>query len=182
MPEKTHWKKLTNPNYIGDYSIPEGQDLVAKIDYVAQETINDPTGKKKDAVVAHFSDGTKPMVLNKTNLKTMSRIFGTSYIEDWHGRSIQIWFDPNVKFGRDRVGGLRVRPFIPQQQRAALVCTDCGKAITASGGKDAVWISKYTHQKYGKELCADCAAAIRAKLAAQSAPDPFQHDSQEETT
>lgn len=173
MPEKTHWKKLTNPNYLGDYSIPEGQDLIARIDYVAKETINDPTGKKKEAVVAHFSDGNKPMVLNKTNLKTMSRIFGTSYIEDWRGRSIQIFFDPNVRFGRDKVGGLRIRSFIPQQQRASLVCSDCGKPIEPAYGKDAAWLSKYTHQKYGKELCAACAEAISAKIQAQQAPDPF---------
>lgn len=176
MPEKTHWKKLTNPNYMGDYSIPEGQDLIARIDHVAQETINDPNGKKKEAVVAHFADGNKPMVLNKTNMKTMTKIFGTAYIEDWRGRSIQIYYDPNIKFGREKVGGLRVRPFIPQQQTASLICADCGKPITGAAGKDAAWISKYTHQKYGKELCASCAEAEKAKIEAQQAPDPFKED------
>lgn len=175
MPEHTHWKKLTNPNYLGDYSIPEGQDLIARIDYVAQETINDPTGKKKEAVVAHFSDGNKPMVLNKTNMKTMSKIFGTAYIEEWHGRCIQIWYDPNVKFGREKVGGLRIRPFIPKQQSAALICTDCKKPIMPSSGKDAAWVSQYTYKKYGKELCAACASAAKARQEAQQTPDPFKN-------
>lgn len=172
MDEKTHWKKLTNPNYMGDYSIPPGQDLIARIDYVAKETINDPTGKKKEAVVAHFSDGNKPMVLNKTNMKTISKIFGSPYIDEWRGRSIQIYFDPTVRFGRETPGGLRIRPFLPQQT-ATMICTDCGKQISPAYGKDAVWMSKYTYQKFGKELCAACAEKCKAAQDAQKAPDPL---------
>ena len=71
MPEKTHWKKMTNPNYMGDYSIPEGCDLIATIDYVAQEKVTGVGGKTEVEVVAHFSDGNKPLILNKTNMKLM---------------------------------------------------------------------------------------------------------------
>lgn len=172
MPEKTHWKKLVDPNYMGDYSIPPGQDLIAKIDYVAKETIKDPTGKNKEAVVAHFSDGNKPMVLNKTNMKTISKIFGTAYIEEWKGRSIQIYFDPSVRFGRETPGGLRIRTFLPKQT-ASMICSDCGKPIASAYGKDAQWVSKYTYQKYGKELCAECAEKCKSMQDAQKAPDPL---------
>ena len=34
MTGKTHWKKLINPNYIGAYSLEEGEDLTVKIDFV----------------------------------------------------------------------------------------------------------------------------------------------------
>ena len=34
---KTHWKLLTNPNYLGGYSIPEGSDIIVTIDYVRRE-------------------------------------------------------------------------------------------------------------------------------------------------
>jgi hypothetical protein len=172
--EKTHWKKMTNPNYLGDYSLPPGGgDLIAVIEYVAQEEVTGTGGKKEIEVVAHLRDQ-KPFILNKTNMKTIQKLFGTPYIEDWSGRAIQIYYDPTVKFGRDTVGGLRVRPFIPEQQGAKMICSDCGQPITAAGGKDAQWVSRYTHQQYGKELCAECAAAVKAKLEAQKAPDPFK--------
>lgn len=175
MAEKTHWKKMTNPNYMGDYSIPDGQDLIATIDYVAQEKVVGVGGKSEVEVVAHFSDGNKPLILNKTNMKTIQKIYKTPYIEDWKGRMIQIYYDPSIKFGRETVGGLRIRPFIPEQKQAKLICSDCGNAITPAHGKDALWVSKYTHQTYGKELCAECAAKLKKKLEAEKAPNPFNN-------
>ena len=156
MPEKTHWKKMTNPNYLGDYSIPEGRDLIATIDYVAQEQVTGVGGKKEVEIVAHLKNE-KPFILNKTNMKTIQKIYKTPYIEDWKGRAIQIYYDPSIKFGRETVGGLRIRPFVPEQQATTLVCCDCKEPITAAFGKDATWVSRYTHQQYGKELCAECA-------------------------
>ena len=88
MPEKTHWKKMTNPNYLGDYSIPEGRDLIATIDYVAQEQVTGVGGKKEVEIVAHLKNE-KPFILNKTNMKTIQKIYKTPYIEDWKGRAIQ---------------------------------------------------------------------------------------------
>jgi hypothetical protein len=174
MPEKTHWKKMTNPNYMGDYSIPEGRDLIATIDYVQKEKVTGVGGKTEEEVVAHFSDGNKPLILNKTNMKTIQKIYKTPYIEDWRGRKIQIYYDPTVKFGRDTVGGLRIRPIVPAQQSISLICADCGQTITAAFGKDAEWVSKYTHQSYGKELCAECAQKLKEKQDANKAPDPFR--------
>lgn len=173
MPEKTHWKKLTNPNYLGDYSIPEGRDLIAVIDYIAREKVTGAGGKKEDEVVAHLKNE-KPFILNKTNLKTIEKIYKTPLVEDWKGRAIQIYYDPSVKFGRETVGGLRIRPFVPEQQATTLVCCDCKKPITAAFGKDAIWVSRYTHQQYGKELCAECAQKLKEKQDAQKAPDPFK--------
>lgn len=171
--KKTHWKEMTNPNYLGDYSLPPGGDLIAVIEYVAQEEVTGTGGKKEVEVVAHLR-GQKPFILNKTNMKTIQKLYRTPYIEEWSGRAIQIYYDPTIKFGRDTVGGLRIRPFIPEQQGARLICSDCGKAITGASGKDAEWVSKYTHQQYGKELCAECAAALRAKQEAQKAPDALK--------
>ena len=171
---------MTNPNYMGDYSIPEGRDLVATIDYVQKEKVTGVGGKTEEEVVAHFSDGNKPLILNKTNMKTIQKIYKTPYIEDWKGRKIQIYYDRAVKFGRDTVGGLRIRPVIPTQQSVSLVCADCGQAITAAFGKDAEWVSKYTHQNYGKELCAVCAQKLKEKQDAGKAPDPFNNNIDEE--
>ena len=170
--EKTHWKKLTNPNYMGDYSLPtDGSDLIAVIDYVQREEVTGTGGKKEFETVAHFSDGNKPMILNKTNMKTIATIYKTPFIEEWKGRAIQIYYDPTVKFGRDVVGGLRIRNYIPKQQGNSLICSNCGGEIKAAFKHSAGWVSKYTYQQYGKELCADCAKAEKERLDAQSAPN-----------
>ena len=79
MPEKTHWKKMTNPNYLGDYSLPQGGDLVATIDFVKQEKVTGVGGKSEVEVVAHFKNGVLPMILNKTNMKTIQ--WGTVFIK-----------------------------------------------------------------------------------------------------
>lgn len=173
MSEKTHWKKMTNPNYMGDYSIPEGGDLIAIIDYVAQEKVTSVGGKTEIEVVAHFSDGNKPLILNKTNMKTIQKIYKSPYIEDWKGRAIQIYYDPTIKFGRETVGGLRIRAFVPQQQTKTLKCSDCKNDIKPAYGHDAMWVSQYTHKSYGKELCAECAMKLKAKQEEQQAPDVF---------
>lgn len=171
--QKTHWKKMTNPNYLGDYSLPQGGDLVATIDFVKQEKVTGVGGKSEVEVVAHFKNGVLPMILNKTNMKTIQKLFKSPYIEDWAGRAIQIYYDPTVKFGRETVGGLRIRNFVPQQQTKSLVCADCGKTITAAYGHPAEWVSSYTHQQYGKELCAECAKKIKNKQEENKAPDPL---------
>lgn len=173
MSTKTHWKKLTNPNYMGDYSIPPGEDLIAIIDYVKNEEVTAPGGKKEKKNVVHFSDGNKPMVLNSTNQKTISKIYGTPYIEDWKGRAIQIYFDANVKMGREIVGGLRIRQFIPELNKLPDKCSDCGKKITSAYGKNPEWVAAYTYKTYGKVLCAECAAKLKAKQESQKAPDIF---------
>ena len=84
MPEiKTHWKLLTNPNYLGAYSLPNGQDIVVIIDYVRREEIVGVNGKKEYEVVAHLKNGQKPFILNKTNMKQIQKLYNAPYIEDW---------------------------------------------------------------------------------------------------
>ena len=112
-------------------------------------------------------------------MKTIAKIYKTPYIEDWRGRSIQIYYDPTVKFGRETVGGLRIRAQIPAQKQVSLKCADCGGTIAPAFGKTAEYLSMYTHKTYGKELCADCATKEKAKLDAQKAPDPFNNNQEE---
>ena len=65
---------------------------------------------------------------------------------------------------------LRIRPVVPAQtapkQSDAIKCEVCGKAITAAHGMDADKLAQYTAAKYGKKLCANCAAE-RAKAGAE---------------
>lgn len=86
--EKTHWKKLENPDYLGAYALQPDQDLIVQIKSIAQENVYNPNNNKEEVcTVAHFvGENIKPMILNVTNCKTISKIYGTPYIEDWAGK------------------------------------------------------------------------------------------------
>ncbi len=175
---KTHWKKLTNPDYLGAYALEDGKDVVLTINHVREEVVTGTGGKKDNCVVCHFAENVKPMILNATNMKTITSLLGTPYIEDWSGKKIQIGIE-KVKYAGDLVDALRVRKFLPAVK--AFKCESCGKNIMARGNMDAAGMAKYTKQKYGKALCADCATQIAAQMkAAESAEQPQEESNADE--
>lgn len=158
---KTHWKRLTNPDYLGAYALNEGQDVVATIKFVRAEKVVGPDGKKEECTVAHFQeDNIKPMILNATNCKTITKLYKTPYIEEWANRKIQIFVDKVKAFG-EVVEALRIRPYVPKvvvtKSDYPVLCSDCGSVIQAFGKMTAAQTAQYTQDKYGKPLCAECA-------------------------
>ena len=155
MAEKlTHWKKLTNPDYLGAYALEPGQDLVVTIKSVANELVASADGKKETCMVMRFVEEVKPMVLNATNSKTIAKLFKTPYIEQWAGRKIQLYVQKGVKAFGEVVDALRVRDFLPVEKE--LICADCGAKIEGNEKSTADAIAKYTLNKYGRMLCNDC--------------------------
>lgn len=150
----THWKKLTNPNYLGAYSIENGQDLILTIDFVREEKVTGTDGKKDDCVVCYFKGKQKPMILNSTNMKTISKLYGSPYIEDWHGKQIQIGIEKIKAFG-EIVDALRVRSTVPVAK--TIKCECCGADIRPTAKMTSEQVAVYTKQKYGQALCYDCA-------------------------
>lgn len=55
-----------------------------------------------------YREFAKPMVLNVTNLKRMAKALGDD-TDDWTGKQIEVYTDPDIEFGGNIVGGLRVR-------------------------------------------------------------------------
>lgn len=102
-PQKvTHWKKLTNPNYIGAHDLQPGQKLPVIIESIRNEVVECFDGKgikKETCIVAFFKGAKKPMILNKTNCKIIARIYDTPYIEDWVGKQITLYAAKVNAFG-----------------------------------------------------------------------------------
>ena len=119
----THWKKLENPDYIGAYSIEQGKDLIVTIEKVVREMVTGTGGKKEECSVAYLK-GQKPFILNRTNQKTISKVAGTPYIEQWAGKQIILYVAHIKAFGEDNVECLRVRPILPQVTLPELKETD----------------------------------------------------------
>jgi len=115
--QKTHWKKLTNPDYIGAYALNPGEDLIVRIEKVTHETIKGADGKTDQCNVAHLV-GHKPFILNATNQKSIEKALASPYIEDWTGKWIQLYATPVKAFG-EVVTALRVRNQAPKPPEKA---------------------------------------------------------------
>lgn len=146
---ETHWKKLTSPNYLGAYAFAPGEEKIVSIDYVAQESVVGTEGKTDTCIVAHLV-GEKPLILNKTNCKAISKLLKTPYIEEWGGHRIVLAVQMVRAFGED-VEAVRVKPKIPGE-----ICEKCGKEIKAGSGHSAAEVAELSLKKYGKKLCIEC--------------------------
>lgn len=155
----THWKKLTNPDYLGAYSLENGEDLTLTISYVRVEKVTGPDGKREDLPVAHFSETKvgnseiKPMILNTTNMKRIAQLYNTPYIENWAGKKITIYIEQVSAFG-SIVDALRIRPIVPKETEYK--CADCGAVIEGAGKLNARDVALNTQKKFGKMLCGSC--------------------------
>lgn len=154
----THWKKLMNPDYLGAYALQPGQELIVTIKSVANEIVTGTDGKKETCSVMHFVEDVKPLVLNATNSKTITKLLKTPYIEEWSGRKIQLYVEKGIKAFGDIVDAIRVRPFLPVERE--LKCADCGKTIEGFGKMSAETVAKHTLKNYGRMLCSECATKV----------------------
>lgn len=166
---RTHWKQLQNNDWIGAYALQDGQDLTLTIDKAMQEQVTGNNGKREMCLTVHWLERDyKPMIVNRTNAKTITKVTGSPYIEDWHGKAITLYVD-TTRLGGDIVECLRVRPYAPKQTKQTatanteLVCEECGKPITAAFGMDPAAIAESTKKRYGRMLCSDCATAEKGK-------------------
>lgn len=91
--------------YVGKDDLPGPR--VVTIDFVEKQTIKGENGNE-DKAVMHFTDFPKPMILNNINWQTCEDAYGDES-DNWHGKRVEMYVDPNVMFGAKRVGGVRLR-------------------------------------------------------------------------
>lgn len=136
---KTHWKQLRNPNYIGAYSLPDGKDIVVQITEVKKEIVKGESGKEDMCTIAYLKDQ-KPFILNVTNCKTISKIAGSNYIEDWKGLKITLGVSTTSLKG-ETVECLRVRNEKPKEKAKPVLTPDSPKW---KGAVDAIKNGTYS--------------------------------------
>jgi hypothetical protein len=75
---------------------------------------------KEDKPILYFTNAEfKPLILNKTNATTLEEAFGSDS-KNWEGNLIELYVDPNVSFGKKRLGGIRIRiPDTPEVEEVA---------------------------------------------------------------
>lgn len=56
-----------------------------------------------------FREFDKPMVLNSTNINLCEKALGSDNTDDWIGKKVIVYNEPNISFGGKLVGGIRIR-------------------------------------------------------------------------
>tara|TARA_R110000764_G_scaffold72464_3_gene148618 strand:+ start:2618 stop:2947 length:330 start_codon:yes stop_codon:yes gene_type:complete len=105
--EKTHWKKLTNPKYVGAHDILPLKEINVTISDVKKEIVKNKDGEE-ECVVCYFVGAKKPMILNKTNMKIIQKKFDTPYIEEWKDKKITVYVAKVKAFG-EVLDALRIK-------------------------------------------------------------------------
>jgi hypothetical protein len=83
-------------------------DLVLVIDYVV---LGEQVGSSFKDVV-HFVGDSRTLALNDANAHAIARMYGDE-TDHWCGKQITLFLDPNVKYGEQTTGGIRIRDQVP---------------------------------------------------------------------
>ena len=123
MSNKTHYRKVYKSDHLGTADLEDlieaNSNLVFTVKFVKQEIGVSVAGRKGNFNIAYFNEKIKPLVLNATNAKILSKLCGgSSFIEDWANVAIQLYIDPSVKMKGEVVGGVRISPQLPKQRQA----------------------------------------------------------------
>lgn len=111
----THWRAMMDKSsYLGSWDLPEGKDVAVRIRDVKQAT--EIAGKKTRKPILYFDGKEKGLLLNATNCKTLSRMYGF-YVEEWKGEWIALYVTTTSSPDGD-VPCVRVRTSPPKGKRA----------------------------------------------------------------
>ena len=171
--KKTHWKKVvSDPVYIGEGDFQPGQEIIVTIKSInSSEAVMGTDGKSEKKAVVHFEGQVKPMILNVARSKSIEKVAGSPYFEDWTGVKIQLYVKSGIKAFGEVVSAVRVRDFKPREQIPVEPCAVCGGILTAFGSMSPTKLAEYTKKKYGKVLCADCAKEVAEETESEEKED-----------
>lgn len=164
--EKTHYRKAFNSPYLSSADIVE--PTVLTISHVKLEL--DKSNKSQDMFnTAYFAENQirsgeplKPMILNSINSRTLAKLSGSKFIDDWQNIPVTVYVDSNVRFGRDTVEGLRISTERPRAAKRELTpdmksaWDNAKKAFVRDGSMEAI-LKRYTISSENElNLVAEC--------------------------
>lgn len=86
-----------------------GRGITVTISGCDQQNIAKEGAPAEMKWVLHFHEQEKPLVLNSTNGQIIAGIVGSEETDDWQGKKVTLYHDPNITFQGKLVGGIRVR-------------------------------------------------------------------------
>lgn len=99
--------EMIESKYLKQSDVEEETEVtIAKVGQLNVAKEDEPAEMKW---AAKFQELKKPMILNSTNIQLLAKACGSEDSDDWIGKKVTIYSDPNVSFGGKLVGGLRVK-------------------------------------------------------------------------
>jgi hypothetical protein len=99
--------------FVGNAKYLKKEDISSSVDtsilWIKEEEVTAP-GKGTETRLVLYLDGFKKgLVLNATNAQALEEVTGTEDCEKWEDTPIQVYVDPDVKYGGKKIGGIRIR-------------------------------------------------------------------------
>lgn len=113
---RTHWKNLFDYKYLGAQDFEEDKDLILTVKEFYAEEVESERGKE-DCIICSFEEEVKPMVINKLNFKSLSKVYKTTYAEDFIGQKIQLFIKKNQRIFGKLLDVIRIREVKPKKQK-----------------------------------------------------------------
>lgn len=86
-----------------------GVGMLCTVAGVEQENVAKQGAEPEMKWCLLIEESDKPLVLNSTNIQLCAKVFGSEDTDDWTGKKVVLYTDPNVSYGGKIVGGIRVR-------------------------------------------------------------------------
>jgi len=145
--------KIIDPNFLNAELIGEpGAYIVVTIkDIDYREAYNKKTNTSEMRQALIFEGDMKPLLLNKTNARTLKRLFSPNEDrpENCVGKTIELYVE-RTKVGREMTTGIRIR------EHQGITCEECGAEIRPVSGKTPAQIAEISKRNTGKVLCINC--------------------------
>lgn len=81
---------------------------IVTISGIQQVNLAKDNEAKKIRFALTFEELDKPLVMNKTNIKRCAKACNSEETDEWVGKKIKLYFDEEVEFGGEQVGGIRI--------------------------------------------------------------------------
>lgn len=146
------WEKVIDPNFINAELIGDvGAERVVTIKDIDLAECYDEATKAKIQKQTVFFEECKPMVLNKTNAKTLKRLFSPNSDNpaDAFGHKVILKVENVKAFGKTTTG-IRIKEFSEEK------CPVCGKVILPYAGKSVAEIKEISKRNLGEIMCGEC--------------------------
>ena len=176
--QTTHWKNLfpNKTKLLGSHNLNEGEELVATIASVARGPITNKNGKEENVPIVHFTNA-PPMVLNVTNIRTISSLY-TPYYDKWTGKKIQIFATMVNSFGSEELA-LRIRTLIPADDEEIQFHSDRLSSCRDMNELQSAFLKVPIHLKRQlisfKDQCKEKLTQSKAKLTQPHSTQEAQH-------
>lgn len=107
--EKYWHSALLHPSDFLKWQEFRGKDVTLTIsDVIPRQELKMRGGRSETRPVLRFKETEKKLVLCKTNTNSIAKVLGTE-VRKWIDKKITLYPDPSVRFGKEEVGGIRVR-------------------------------------------------------------------------